>query len=118
MTGGRIKRLKNYIGNQSFFLTYGDGVADIDLRALLEFHKRHGKMVTVTAVHPAARFGNLNLTGEQVSGFSEKVQTKHRKVKKMERETTFLDQSISNDRGSLTFICLVSFCTRMRTMLI
>ena len=75
MTGGRIKRLKEYIGNESFFLTYGDGVADIDLRALLEFHKRHGKMVTVTAVHPAARFGNLNLTDAHVSGFSEKVQT-------------------------------------------
>ena len=52
MTGGRVKRLKSYIGNEPFMLTYGDGLADIDLDALLEFHKSHGKMVTVSAVHP------------------------------------------------------------------
>lgn len=74
MTGGRLKRLKSFIGNEPFMMTYGDGVADIDLNALLAFHRSHGKMVTVTAVHPAARFGELILNGEQVKNFQEKPQ--------------------------------------------
>ena len=76
MTGGRIKRLKKYIGNQTFMLTYGDGVANVDINSLVEFHKSHGKMATITAVHPAARFGEMNISRDQdVLSFKEKPQT-------------------------------------------
>jgi glucose-1-phosphate cytidylyltransferase len=74
MTGGRIKRLKSFIGNEPFLLTYGDGVADINLDDLVNFHKSHGKMVTMTAVRPAARFGDLDFDGERVVSFQEKSQ--------------------------------------------
>lgn len=74
MTGGRIKRLRSYVGNEPFMLTYGDGVADIDLDALLDFHRNHGKLVTVTAVHPGARFGELIIESDQVKTFQEKPQ--------------------------------------------
>jgi len=74
MTGGRVKRMQSYIGNEPFMLTYGDGVADIDLGALLAFHRSHGKMVTVSAVHPGARFGELVIEDDQVSSFHEKPQ--------------------------------------------
>ena len=74
MTGGRIKRLKSYIGLEPFMLTYGDGVADINLEALLDFHRSHGKMVTVTAVHPSARFGELTIKADRVESFQEKPQ--------------------------------------------
>jgi len=74
MTGGRVKRMQSYIGNETFMLTYGDGVADIDIDALLKFHKRHGKMVTVSAVHPGARFGELEIQKQQVISFKEKPQ--------------------------------------------
>jgi len=74
MTGGRVKRMKPYIGDEPFLLTYGDGVADIDLDALLSFHRSHGKMITVSAVRPAARFGELELDGARVSSFKEKPQ--------------------------------------------
>ncbi len=74
MTGGRLKRMRSFIGDEPFFLTYGDGLADIDLDALLAFHRSHGKMVTVTAVHPRARFGELQLENEQVVSFQEKPQ--------------------------------------------
>jgi glucose-1-phosphate cytidylyltransferase len=75
MTGGRVKRMKHYIGNETCLLTYGDGLSDIDLDQLITFHKSHGKMVTVTAVHPGARFGELEMKGEQVTSFQEKPQT-------------------------------------------
>lgn len=74
MTGGRIKRMQSFIGSEPFMLTYGDGVANIDLDALLAFHKQHGRMVTVTAVHPSARFGELRIDGNQVLNFQEKPQ--------------------------------------------
>ena len=74
MTGGRVKRMQSYIGNEPFLLTYGDGVADINLEELLSFHKDHGKMVTVSAVRPAARFGELEMHGNKVSNFQEKPQ--------------------------------------------
>lgn len=74
-TGGRIKRLQSLIGNETFLTTYGDGVSDIDIDLLLKFHKSHGKMVTVTAVHPTARFGELEMDGERVVSFKEKPQT-------------------------------------------
>jgi len=72
MTGGRIKRLSKHINNETFMATYGDGVSDIDIAALVDFHKSHGKKATVTAVRPPARFGNLVIDGDQVVAFEEK----------------------------------------------
>ena len=74
MTGGRVKRMQSFIGAETCMLTYGDGVADIDLGALLDFHRSHGKMVTVSAVRPAARFGELEMNESQVVSFKEKPQ--------------------------------------------
>jgi glucose-1-phosphate cytidylyltransferase len=74
--GGRIKRLAPYLGDGTFMLTWGDGVSDIDLRRLLEFHRAHGKLATLTAVHPPARFGHIELDGDVVSEFSEKPQAR------------------------------------------
>ena len=75
MTGGRVKRLKDFIGDEPFLLTYGDGVADIDIDALVRFHRSHGKMATVSAVHPGARFGELDIQNHVVTSFKEKPQT-------------------------------------------
>lgn len=74
MSGGRILRLKSWVGDQTFMVTYGDGVGNIDLKALLAFHAAHGKLATVTAVRPPARFGGLTLDGDSVVEFSEKPQ--------------------------------------------
>lgn len=73
-TGGRIRRLRDWIDGDTFMLTYGDGVSDVDLHRLLAFHRQQGKLATVTAVHPPARFGNLNLDGANVETFAEKPQ--------------------------------------------
>ena len=75
MTGGRVKRLKDFICDEPFLLTYGDGVADIDIDALVRFHRSHGKMATVSAVHPGARFGELDIQNHVVTSFKEKPQT-------------------------------------------
>tara|TARA_B110000977_G_C11089312_1_gene496082 strand:+ start:6334 stop:7095 length:762 start_codon:yes stop_codon:yes gene_type:complete len=75
MTGGRVRRMKHYISKDPFFLTYGDGVADINLDKLLDFHVKHKKMVTVTAVRPVARFGELQIDDGLVNSFKEKPQT-------------------------------------------
>jgi glucose-1-phosphate cytidylyltransferase len=73
-TGGRLKRVQNYIGNETFCLTYGDGVADIRIDKLLEHHKKNGKMATITAVQPPGRFGSLNIESDNmVSSFKEKI---------------------------------------------
>jgi glucose-1-phosphate cytidylyltransferase len=72
LTGGRIKRLAPFIGNQTFMLTWCDAVANIDLQALLKFHRSHGHLATVTAVHPPPRFGHLLLEGDSVTQFKEK----------------------------------------------
>ncbi len=72
LTGGRIKRVKPYIGNETFCLTYGDGVGDIDITALIAFHRAQKKLVTLTAVQPSGRFGALDLDGEIVKSFVEK----------------------------------------------
>ena len=72
MTGGRIKRLKKYLKNETFFLTYGDGVSDINLEKLLKFHKKNKNIVTLTAVRPPARFGAIKLSGNKVKVFKEK----------------------------------------------
>jgi glucose-1-phosphate cytidylyltransferase len=74
-TGGRVKRLRPFLGEGTFMLTWGDGVADIDLDALLRFHRAHGKIATLTAVRPPARFGHLDLDDARVAEFSEKPQT-------------------------------------------
>lgn len=74
MTGGRVRRMRSYIGNETCLLTYGDGLSDIDLNALVEFHRSHGKMITVSAVRPAARFGELDIDGDRVVNFEEKPQ--------------------------------------------
>ncbi|HLG24996.1 MAG TPA: glucose-1-phosphate cytidylyltransferase [Candidatus Nanoarchaeia archaeon] len=71
-TGARIKRIEKYITGDDFFLTYGDGVADINIKELYEFHKKHGKIATVTAVQPFARFGVLNIDNELISDFTKK----------------------------------------------
>jgi glucose-1-phosphate cytidylyltransferase len=76
MTGGRIKRLAPYLGSGTFMLTWGDGVSDLNLQDLLAFHRSHGKMATLTAVRPPARFGHIELHGDQVTEFSEKPQTR------------------------------------------
>lgn len=73
-TGGRLRRLASQIGDETFMMTYGDGVAGIDIRALTDFHRQHGRLATVTAVRPPARFGSLVFEGDRVASFSEKPQ--------------------------------------------
>ncbi len=73
-TGGRIKRLAPYLHKETFMLTWGDGVSNVDLDALLAFHKSHGKLATLTAVRPPARFGHLQIDGSQITEFTEKPQ--------------------------------------------
>jgi glucose-1-phosphate cytidylyltransferase len=72
LTGGRLRRMKGLIGNAPFMVTYGDGVADVDIQALVAFHRSHGKVATITAVLPVARFGSLQLSGDTVVRFAEK----------------------------------------------
>lgn len=72
MTGGRIKRIKDYINNETFMLTYGDGVCDVNINELEKFHKSHGKICTLTAVKPEGRFGILDLVDNNVKSFREK----------------------------------------------
>ena len=74
MTGGRIKRLKDFVGNQTFMVTYGDGVGNIDIKNLIKFHKSHKRLATVTAVRPQARFGELEIVDDCVKSFKEKPQ--------------------------------------------
>lgn len=73
MTGGRIKRIKKYVGNQPFFLTYGDGVSDVNIDSLLEFHKKSGKIATMTAIKPEGRFGVLDIDDDYIHAFREKA---------------------------------------------
>jgi len=72
MTGGRLKRLKKYLKDETFMLTYGDGISDVNIKKLLKFHKRNKKLVTLTAVRPPARFGGIKLKGNNVTYFKEK----------------------------------------------
>lgn len=72
MTGGRLKRVKEYIGDEAFLMTYGDGVCDVDIRALVKAHKAHGKLATLTAVLPEGRFGVMDMEGNQICSFREK----------------------------------------------
>ena len=72
MTGGRIKRLTKYLGKDTFMMTYGDGISNVNLKKLLKFHKKNKKLVTLTAVRPPARFGAIKVKGKNVSYFKEK----------------------------------------------
>ena len=72
MTGGRLKRLKKYLKEETFFLTYGDGVSNVNVKKLLSFHKKNKRLVTFTAVRPPARFGAIKLSGNKVKVFKEK----------------------------------------------
>ena len=74
LTGGRVKRLAPYLGDETFMLTWGDGVSDVNLDELLAFHRSHGKLATVTAVRPPARYGHMRFDGSRVTKFSEKSQ--------------------------------------------
>jgi glucose-1-phosphate cytidylyltransferase len=74
-TGGRLRRLRELVGDETFMVTYGDGVGNVDIRALVAFHQSHGRLATITAVRPPARFGALNLEGDVVREFAEKPQT-------------------------------------------
>jgi glucose-1-phosphate cytidylyltransferase len=73
-TGGRVKRLEPYLKNETFLVTYGDGVSNVDVQELLKFHQSHGRLATVTAVRPPARFGGLIFNGDMVAEFTEKPQ--------------------------------------------
>jgi glucose-1-phosphate cytidylyltransferase len=73
LTGGRVRRLKPHLGNETFLLTYGDGVGDIDIQRLIAFHRGHGALATMTVVRPPARFGSVDLDGDLVRDFSEKA---------------------------------------------
>tara|TARA_B110000008_G_scaffold278152_1_gene321147 strand:+ start:362 stop:1126 length:765 start_codon:yes stop_codon:yes gene_type:complete len=75
MTGGRVKRMEQYVNSERFMLTYGDGVSNVNISELVKFHESHGKMVTVTGVHPVARFGELDIESNKVMSFKEKPQT-------------------------------------------
>ncbi len=74
LTGGRLKKLEKYLDEETFLLTYGDGISDININKLIDFHKNHKKMVTISAVRPPARFGSLSLKGSDVTKFKEKKQ--------------------------------------------
>ncbi len=74
MTGGRLKRLSSFLKDEPFLMTYGDGLSDIDINQLLDFHKSHGRMITVTSVRPIARFGELEIDRGRVTSFQEKPQ--------------------------------------------
>lgn len=75
MTGGRIKRLQPYMGDKTFMLTWGDGVSTVDLSRLLAFHRAHGRLITMTAVRPPARYGHMEFDGDRIREFTEKPQT-------------------------------------------
>jgi glucose-1-phosphate cytidylyltransferase len=72
MTGGRLKRVRQYVGNESFCFTYGDGLADVDIGKLIEFHRAHGRLATITAIQPPGRYGAIKMDGPRVHSFQEK----------------------------------------------
>lgn len=74
-TGGRLRRLRKWLGDETFMMTYGDGVSNVDITSLVKFHKSHGKLATITAVRPPSRFGGMRFDGDSVTQFLEKPQT-------------------------------------------
>jgi glucose-1-phosphate cytidylyltransferase len=103
MTGARVFRVRELVGDQPFCLTYGDGLGTIDVEALLEFHKEHGKLATVTGVRPPSRFGELRLEGDRVVAFSEKPQVTESFINGgfFVLEPAFIDRYLADD-DSLT----------------
>jgi glucose-1-phosphate cytidylyltransferase len=77
MTGGRLKRVRQYLGNEAFCMTYGDGVADVDIAKLVAFHKRQGRLATLTAIQPPGRFGTINMDKQEIVSFEEKPHGSH-----------------------------------------
>ena len=75
MTGGRLKRIEKYLDDDDFLMTYGDGLSDLSCDKLIEFHKKHGKIATITAVHPIGRFGILELEDSKITNFGEKTES-------------------------------------------
>ena len=98
-TGARVFRIRDHIDGERFCLTYGDGVGNIDIRALLEFHKKHGKIATVTGVRPPGRFGELELDGDLVIAFAEKPQVTQSFINGgfFIMEPAFIEQYLSDD---------------------
>jgi glucose-1-phosphate cytidylyltransferase len=80
LKGARLKKIEKYVTDDTFMLTYGDGVANININELISFHKSHGKLATVTGINPASRFGELKINGNQVESFSEKTKNNDRYV--------------------------------------
>jgi len=99
MTAGRVKRIAKYIDGEDFLLTYGDGVSDVDLKALVTFHKAHGKMMTVTGVLPPGRFGELTIEGDRISEMNEKPMASDRYINGgfMVLKSSFIDAFLSGD---------------------
>lgn len=99
MTGARVFRVREHVKNEAFCLTYGDGLGSIDIRALLDFHKKHGKIATVTGVRPPGRFGELELDGDQVVAFAEKPQVTESFINGgfFVLEPEFIDRYLSDD---------------------
>ena len=116
MTGARVARVRKYLGNdENFMLTYGDGLSDINIKNLVEFHKSHGKMVTVTGVHPAGRFGEMELSKNNiVKSFAEKPQVSEGRINGgflvMRRE--FIDQYLSENSDLVLEQKPLSQCAR------
>jgi glucose-1-phosphate cytidylyltransferase len=119
MTGGRLKRLKKFIGNETFLMTYGDGISDVNIKKLIKFHKNNKKLVTLTAVRPPARFGAIKLIGNKVKIFKEKENTDEGWInggffvinpkffKYIKNDNTFLEkeplEKLSNERQLTAF---------------
>lgn len=99
MTGGRLGRLRSVLADETFMLTYGDGLSDVDIAGLQNFHKKNNKMVTVTTVHPGARFGELDIEKNEVKSFKEKPQTSQGWINGgfFVIEPEFLDLIVSDD---------------------
>jgi glucose-1-phosphate cytidylyltransferase len=99
MTGSRLKRVAKYLDDSPFMLTYGDGLCDVDLKALLKSHKKSGKLATVSAVHPAGRFGEIEIDGGRVTSFAEKPQTTQGYINGgfMVFEREFIDRYIDDE---------------------
>lgn len=100
-TGARVFRIREHLGKETFCLTYGDGLGSIDISALLDFHKRHGKIATVTGVRPPGRFGELELDGDQVVAFAEKPQVTQSFINGgfFVMEPAFIERYLSDDEG-------------------
>jgi len=113
-TGGRLKRVAPYIDGSHFMLTYGDGLGCVDLDALLDFHRRAGKMATVSAVHPTGRFGEIAVNADQVISFAEKPQTTAGYINGgfLVFEKEFIHRYVPNDPGCYLESDALSHCAR------